>query len=385
MTVIDEMVNRFLSWPVPKDFMPDGGITFKPINHPSSWPVGTNLFTADQAKLMLEHIAGPALAAKQAEIDRLMLEYCPGEMTAGQVAEWGKNQIAAPSAASSAVPAKELFETLEWLDGGSDLRYRQAARLMRALMFAPPAERTNTPGEPNRDVSAGSSHAQPDGPATKPATASSQAGASQGSAPISMKLPVKMTDDGESPLWHDADGKYISYEEITELLNSSVSSARSNAPGDAAREIERAQLHGPDLRTLNALEDTLARAEAAERDFLQVHKNCIAARDRVAELERASHATSTFCRACDGVEGAAHEGPHGVECRLCEPGIGHNATAAQYEASVAMDALRGLYGLLQLYAARPDCPPWLSVWTESHRAVEAKRVIDASATRGSDG
>jgi hypothetical protein len=40
-----------------------------------------------------------------------------------------------------------------------------------------------------------------------------------------MKLPVKMTDDGEAPLWHDADGKYISYEEITELLNSSVSSA----------------------------------------------------------------------------------------------------------------------------------------------------------------
>jgi hypothetical protein len=42
-----------------------------------------------------------------------------------------------------------------------------------------------------------------------------------------MKLPVKMTDDGESPLWHDADGKYISYEEITELLNSSMSHERS--------------------------------------------------------------------------------------------------------------------------------------------------------------
>ena len=30
--------------------------------------------------------------AKQAQIDRLMLEHCPNEMTAEQVVEWSKNQ-----------------------------------------------------------------------------------------------------------------------------------------------------------------------------------------------------------------------------------------------------------------------------------------------------
>ena len=32
------------------------------------------------------------LAAKQAEIDRLMLEYCPNDMTPEQLLEWERNQ-----------------------------------------------------------------------------------------------------------------------------------------------------------------------------------------------------------------------------------------------------------------------------------------------------
>lgn len=32
------------------------------------------------------------IAAKQAIIDRLMLEHCPEEMTEDQVAEWGRHQ-----------------------------------------------------------------------------------------------------------------------------------------------------------------------------------------------------------------------------------------------------------------------------------------------------
>lgn len=31
-------------------------------------------------------------AAKQAEIDMLMMEYCPDEMTRGQIDEWARNQ-----------------------------------------------------------------------------------------------------------------------------------------------------------------------------------------------------------------------------------------------------------------------------------------------------
>ena len=41
------------------------------------------------------------LAAKQAQIDRLMIEYCPDEMTDEQTAEWAKHQRAAPAAPGS--------------------------------------------------------------------------------------------------------------------------------------------------------------------------------------------------------------------------------------------------------------------------------------------
>lgn len=33
------------------------------------------------------------IAAKQAKIDALMLEFCPSEMTAEQVEEWGRHQV----------------------------------------------------------------------------------------------------------------------------------------------------------------------------------------------------------------------------------------------------------------------------------------------------
>lgn len=47
---IDVMVNRFLQWELPSDFMPDGGVTFDK----KSKPVGTNLLTYTQAKQMIE-------------------------------------------------------------------------------------------------------------------------------------------------------------------------------------------------------------------------------------------------------------------------------------------------------------------------------------------
>jgi hypothetical protein len=62
--VTDEMVNRFLWWKLPQDFAPDCHISFKlpdpVLNHNPTWPVGTNLFTADQARAMLEHVLGGA-------------------------------------------------------------------------------------------------------------------------------------------------------------------------------------------------------------------------------------------------------------------------------------------------------------------------------------
>lgn len=60
---IDAMVDRFLAWKLPKDFQPDGGISFKPsVTHPESWPIGTNLLTAVQARAMLEHIMASSIA-----------------------------------------------------------------------------------------------------------------------------------------------------------------------------------------------------------------------------------------------------------------------------------------------------------------------------------
>lgn len=58
--LIGKMVDRFLNWPLPKDFGPDCGISFDgrkddEWNKNKTWPVGTNLFTADQAKAMFKH------------------------------------------------------------------------------------------------------------------------------------------------------------------------------------------------------------------------------------------------------------------------------------------------------------------------------------------
>jgi hypothetical protein len=58
-----QMVERFLSWRLPEDFAPDAGIYFR---RPDSrepyaehlWPVGTNLFTAQQAEAMIRHMLG---------------------------------------------------------------------------------------------------------------------------------------------------------------------------------------------------------------------------------------------------------------------------------------------------------------------------------------
>ena len=53
----NDMVGRFLAWKLPKDFAPDGGISFK---ESAWWPSGTNLLHAGQAKEMLEHVIGSA-------------------------------------------------------------------------------------------------------------------------------------------------------------------------------------------------------------------------------------------------------------------------------------------------------------------------------------
>lgn len=48
------------------------------------------------------------LASKQAEIDALMLEHCPGEMTPEQIEEWGRHQR------PSFVPPDAEVSVVEW-------------------------------------------------------------------------------------------------------------------------------------------------------------------------------------------------------------------------------------------------------------------------------
>ena len=53
---IKQMVDRFLSWKLPDDFVPDAGIKYEPLPDHFGKPIGTNLFTATQAEAMIRHI-----------------------------------------------------------------------------------------------------------------------------------------------------------------------------------------------------------------------------------------------------------------------------------------------------------------------------------------
>jgi hypothetical protein len=59
---IKAMVDRFLTWKLPADFNPDGGISFDPTytdfegRQIRREPVGTNLLTAAQAEAMVRNM-----------------------------------------------------------------------------------------------------------------------------------------------------------------------------------------------------------------------------------------------------------------------------------------------------------------------------------------
>jgi len=61
--MIEVMVDRFLTWRLPIDFSPDGGISFTRPATKFLYLTGTNLFSADQAREMIKHM----LAAPEAK------------------------------------------------------------------------------------------------------------------------------------------------------------------------------------------------------------------------------------------------------------------------------------------------------------------------------
>lgn len=90
--LIDAMVNAFLGWPLPKDFAPDCYINFdreKAAATPHSWPVGTNLFTADQARQMFEHVVDKGIGLPTTEqAGSYLVEVCHGASAAA--GWWGE-------------------------------------------------------------------------------------------------------------------------------------------------------------------------------------------------------------------------------------------------------------------------------------------------------
>lgn len=57
--LVKHMVNRFLRWRLPENFNPDGGIRyipFPPNGAGGRGPTGTNLFTAEQAEVMVRYM-----------------------------------------------------------------------------------------------------------------------------------------------------------------------------------------------------------------------------------------------------------------------------------------------------------------------------------------
>lgn len=99
-TKLDELVNRFLTWPVPADVYPDG----TPGQPGRS---GTNLLTAQQAKDMLTHVLGDVLA-----------EAAKSERRAVAFGDIVNSQILAMRAAVVAAKLEGLDADVAPLDGG---------------------------------------------------------------------------------------------------------------------------------------------------------------------------------------------------------------------------------------------------------------------------
>ena len=96
-TKLDELGNRFLTWPVPADVYPDG----TPGQPGRS---GTNLLTAQQAKDMLTHVLGDVLA-----------EAAKSERRAVAFGDIVNSQILAMRAAGVAAKLEGLDVGMQWV------------------------------------------------------------------------------------------------------------------------------------------------------------------------------------------------------------------------------------------------------------------------------
>lgn len=75
---------------------------------------------------LLEEAYNAGAAMKQAEVDRLMLEYCPDEMTPQQLQEWKQNQKPVHVTFQGGVCRMKHFYdgTTEWYDSNGNVTMR---------------------------------------------------------------------------------------------------------------------------------------------------------------------------------------------------------------------------------------------------------------------
>jgi len=124
MKLIDHLVNRFLGWKLPEDFHPDNHISInrdelaKLPEH--CWPVGTNLFTADQARKMFEYCLAAAPTQTEQTEQAVALEKPPCDCIQYL------NGYAHPDCACA--NSGDLMRTQDWCT-----RYNMAANARPAL------------------------------------------------------------------------------------------------------------------------------------------------------------------------------------------------------------------------------------------------------------
>jgi hypothetical protein len=115
-SLIKHMVNRFLSWRLPENFKPDGGISFKRTfnehtAHPmKAEPTGTNLLDATQAEEMIRYLFAAAPAVQEAGTGQVGNE-CHGCGCVGKTQEWASiNVLLSDKHGQKIIPVGQMCE-----------------------------------------------------------------------------------------------------------------------------------------------------------------------------------------------------------------------------------------------------------------------------------
>lgn len=127
---IKHMVNRFLMWKLPKNFNPDGGISFEKIgNGPGSAyvrePVGTNLLDATQAHAMVRHM-----------LDGLPSNTPPLAWNAGNNRSYEPVETRAKSIFDANLSVDHAGKKWNWVPGGNSTKQDEAREIARRELRA---------------------------------------------------------------------------------------------------------------------------------------------------------------------------------------------------------------------------------------------------------